>query len=438
MILGWVSVGVAVVGAQEPNQDLARQDELRRLAGYELSEAALIEDYQPFTWADEVLVRLIYRASKIPPELMTKWALPLDSASWETLRKDPTANRFHIFRVLGRLENVTPAPPRAGQWTDLPPAYECRLTSGGTSLRAVVSEVPAALLDGQPLDHQVGVVGLFARMQLDDGADAEESAVPLFVGARLAWYPDRADDPRQIGDGQLALAAMGMDIGLLDQVRKQNRQPLTNADRPAFDAMLQVAAVAARDDPRNLPSQARVDFMSIMSNATAHVGDWVELEGNVKRVTPWEHRSEDGVVTRFLQVDLFVPLGNSVVRLRGGDGQEYVFRGRFPVTAHVLESRDEDNSWVGRRVVVRGFFYRLWAYESVLTDEQRLLGGQLSPLILATSVSPVEVDEEAVGRWLTWIMVALLTVVIGLVGAYYWFDRRVTRSRPMPDRIALP
>ncbi|HMP78352.1 MAG TPA: hypothetical protein PKD54_02760, partial [Pirellulaceae bacterium] len=446
-LLTWMFIGTSQALARAdcdwPAAEV-RQDDTKQLAGFEPSEAALIEDGQPFTWADELVIRLLYRAPKLPATTLQASAQPLDVDSLKGLISEPTRHRLDVFRIVGQLVYVERAPQRAGAWTELPQAFLCRIKLHDRTIRVIVTDFPSVLLDGDRLDEPVSIDAFFARVQPDEhsmdasGPHEMQPSIPLFVGARLGWFPNRLDPARGVGEGQVILARHGFDLGLLEVVRKHNRQPLTKTDRPAFEAMLKAAADAAKSTLTTLPTAGHVDLFGILGESQQHLGDWVELEGNVKRVVPWVWRGDDGSTIEYCQVDLFVPLGDGSVRLRGADGQDLVFRGRFPVTCHVPQSLGPGEDWVGRRLVVRGFFYRLWSYESALTGEQRLASGQLSPLVLAASVTLVEVNEETVGQWLTWIMIGLLLSVAAMVSLYYGLDRRRKLSRTLPESISIP
>lgn len=420
----------------------------RSLAGFELSEAALIEDGLPFTWSDEVVLRLIHRVSRMPPAAIHQLAQPLDAEQLQRLVAEPSQSRLKVFYLTARVHSVELAPPRAGELAELPQAYLCELSIGGTPARAVVTKVPEVLIDRTDLDEPVSLFAFFVRLnnepveahEIDRGVlERERGAAPsaLFVANRLSWHPQRLEARWGLDEGLCTLARFGFDVGWVDVIRRQNRRPLNRADQPALVAMVRATAAMDGFDPALPWEGSGIDLMPLIRDPDAHIGAWVDLEGNVRRITPWE-LSDDlgGPKLALLQLDLFAPLGDGSVRLRGSDGQEVVFRGRFPVTCHVPSDLAAGESWVGRRVRVQGFFYRFWSYESALSHEQGFAGGQLSPLILAVRVTPIVVDEAVVERWLTWIMMGLISLVVALVVAYTWMDRRPLRR--LPDQLTPP
>ncbi len=82
--------------------------------------------------------------------------------------------------------------------------------------------------------------------------------------------------------------------------------------------------------------------------------------------------------------------------------------------------------------VVEGIFFRFWKYQSDKTD---LAGtsGQVSPLIMATALVPVDLQEKR----LDFMLLIFVIVVIGGIAALIYSFRRADQKQKSPAEKIL-
>ncbi len=244
-----------------------------------------------------------------------------------------------------------------------------------------------------------------------------------------------------IGDAQVLLAAHGVDIGLMEQVKKQNTLPMSAADTESFFQMMNAArGISATEVPA-----ASAGFVELMQNPASHFADSVSVQGRVRRCVPIEIDDRDLAerlgFDRYYELDLLIPLGDQRIVVNNGPDQSLEYRHRFPVTVCMVNLGPgmTADKLQNQLVEVDGFFYRFWKYKSEFTDQADGTGGQVSPLIIG--ISPLVISVvPGIDR--------LLTVsVLGLLGGgviLFWFMRPDKGKRaslptssvnqPLPDR----
>ncbi len=228
----------------------------------------------------------------------------------------------------------------------------------------------------------------------------------VIAAAGMAWFP-RADsqvaDDGGGGDWAL-LARQDFNVSLLDEVRLRNRKPLLAADHEAFYAMLKAADEIAS---LPLPPPPTIDASELLRNAPAAAGRRLRLHCQSVRITritlsnPALRASLGS--DHYWQIDALGDLGNVVIRIEASesDAEPVTFENRYPVSIVALTLPDflqslmgddaqldaarSDVLMISRQLIVDGFFYRLWSYES---DYMRRRGGgnQFGPLLMATQL----------------------------------------------------
>jgi hypothetical protein len=431
--------------------DLQAQDEdpLRipsSLSGLSVSQADQVEDSQPLDFENELLIRLLYRVSKISQKNFLLFSQYTQELAISDVLQNSRKHRFWVFDLRGRAKHVevhkfVDDDPDSG----LKVCYIVDLVlPTGEAVKVVARAVPRAWIGNALLDQQAGFRGFYFGT-INTGASSEQDAPsvqPLFVSDRIAWFPDQVAEDMGVGVSHVLLAGQGVDIGLLDEVKKQNTLPLSAADTECFFQMLSASrAIQAKEIPT-----ASTDFVGLMQDPTKHFGDSVRVQGRVRRCVPVE--IEDQEISsqlgfdRYYELDMLVPLGDQCIVVKNGPTQTLEYRDRFPVTVCLVHLNPgmTAESLRNQDLVVDGFFYRFWKYQSEFTDQEQAAGGQVSPLIIG--LSPVWIVEVGPGidRLLTFSMLGLL---VGAVVLFLWMrpgnDKRGRSSTstvhpPLPER----
>ena len=257
------------------------------------------------------------------------------------------------------------------------------------------------------------------------------------AAADLEWTP--AEFPHV---GWRLLARGGVDLGLLTEVTRRDRQPLMEEDSDVFYTMLAAAARVGDDPPAASPE--RIEPIELLTEPASHVGRWLRMRIEAVRVTrvslaDQPRRQRQLGRDHYFQIDAVGSLGEVRVQIRASDDRQepITITDRYPVSVVTTELpdflRNRAESVAGENAVVApvsiplaidGFFYRLWGYES---EFMRRRGGenQFGPLLIAarlenreiTAADPVGVSRigwVAAGVVLTaWLLTVLWSVVTG-------------------------
>ena len=161
----------------------------------------------------ESLLRILFRLRMFPALDVDRWALDPERLA-EAIER-PDEFRGSIFRLRGRVIEVEPCKPpaeAAGRY-ELTKYFRCRLQldSPGETAEVYAENVPAAWQKGAEPDAPGGAFGVFLKL----GRRSAGRTTLIFAARRLAWYPDDL------------LGRLGMDVGLLDDVKDQ--EPLHRA-----------------------------------------------------------------------------------------------------------------------------------------------------------------------------------------------------------------
>jgi len=360
----------------------------------------------------ELLLRVLYRLDRFPPEVLEPATMPLDAAR---VLGDPSAARAGLYRIAGRViavEAVTLDPPAAARWA-FPRYFCCRMLLDGQRPAVVFStHVPAAWLSGSlPADGSAG--GLFLRCEMTAG-----EKVLCFAARRMAWHPAGA------------LGQLGMDIGLFDEVA--DRKPILPGEREAFYQLLS-AVGKARPGQLNAEAGSIASVVPLFNDAPGQRGKLFKLTGWVRRavriaVDDADLRARFGF-DHYFELALFTedsqdnPIICCVRRLPAGmptgDGPQY-----------------------GEQVLVCGFFFKTWAYRPAAgrgasAEVSRM---QLAPLLIADE--PVWLPASTRQSGVPGLIGAAIMLAALVLGLVLW--RRVRqgerefRRRFRPNLGGLP
>jgi hypothetical protein len=395
--------------------------------GVDASQQAAFFSGQPLTTSEEdVLAKVLYQVPRLGRDNLHRWRQA--TVPFDALRANPAAHRFEVFRLQGRVIQVTKRALLAEQAElyEFGHYYLVTIALAHSPHQALVAarHVPAAWQLEAPLDEPAAVDALF----LKTGDAASEPWQFILAAERVGWFPEKADPSRGIGRSDLALAKAGFDIGLWDAVRSSKEHTLAGADREAF---YQLLSVLGKVDPASIRSAASesVQVAKLLAKPAEHQGDVFPVEGVARRVMRVPVSDAD-VRTRFgidhyYEIDFFIPLEGPSLRLgKGGkDAEGPVFENEFPATLivrHLPVGLEEGDS-VHQLIAADAVFFKVWAYRSNYTAKF----GQLQPAPLFMAAEPRVVIVEPASAWLTGTLVLVaLGLALAVAAAVLWSHRR--------------
>ncbi len=235
-LVGWLGVASAAVGQQPPaSPDPLAPRAYLQLFDIDQASLATFTDGEPLDAAQrEKLLGLLYRLRQYPLAAVDHYVRPADALAG--ISADPAAARGELFTLAGHVTHVVREPLEAAEAErfGFEAYYRCTLRlDGGNEVEVCTLAIPRAWKLDEPLDERAGARALFVKT-LPPAAGAAEGTAPrlLFAAQRLAWFPDNT------------LGQLGMDLGLLDDVR--DRAGLN--EREGFYQLL--AAVRPPNPPR--------------------------------------------------------------------------------------------------------------------------------------------------------------------------------------------
>jgi len=390
----------------------------------------------------ETLRKVIFRLPDFSLLDLSRWARAIPDP--DKLAAESESLRGEVFRLAGRLVSVEVREmiPELVDRYEFDRYYRCEVRLSETRQPAVVftRHLPKAWEEADPMDERISAYGLLLKLAGD-----EQQPTPVFAAPRLGWHPDTL------------LGNLGMDVGLLDEVR--NRTGLTGHDREAFYQML---AAVARAEPGRLLDDARselakagedgkrvddegVEHFSVVplfNEADAQRGRLMKLSGVARRVLRVPVADPDIIerfgIREYYNVYLFTDdsQDNPVVfcvsqlppGMPTGDGPDY-----------------------GEFVEVAGFFFKTWGYRVPTTAfgpdspgvERRM---QLAPLLIGRQPVWVEsqgpIENALIGAIAGGLFVVTLTCIWLALWAYGRGDKRfreqtLSKSYAMDSGISL-
>jgi hypothetical protein len=316
---------------------------------------------------------------------------------------------------------------------ELPEYFRCRMALEGDRRECVVfaRAVPSAWEQGVDIDQPAGAAGLLLKF----GETADGRSEPFFAAARMAWFPDTP------------LGRLGMDVGLLDDLRPEESGPadgdfaalagshldrfrLTTRNREAFYQML---AAASRAAPGQLEEWAAAErtggasdsVVKLFNDTLSQQGRLVTLAGQAREITE-------------------VRVGDDDIRQRFGLDRYYV------VFLFTPDSQDNPLAFCTRQlpaglspgggprfnepVRVTGFFFNTWAYRSRETEAAGRAKWQLAPLIIGGT--PIREPPPAAAPRL--LGPRGLLAAAALIAAAAWVAWRLRVRQPAPGDPERP
>lgn len=411
------------------------------LSGYSPSEAYEIKDDAPLDINNPNIVKLLYRIKKTSPKSRSKFAIHSKNVTWDKIATTPEEFRCWVFQRRLTLKKVTKHRfAEAEAEAPIKGVFICECENELQQSVTVLSRtIPRKIRIDTKLDEPIGISGfLYARAK-----ETNEEATPstVLIVDRIAWFPAvaQADIATR---SHVKLASAGVDIGLLDRVEESNTQRLGDRDSEAFFQMIAaMEKIPAHDAP-----SSPLNFSDLMKNAKSNFGDQAKIKGVVRSATEVFISNPDIKqrlgVSKYFQLMMFPDLDGGKVVVKNKSGEDLEYR-RFPITVCCLELPEGMTAQDVERkpLVVDGFFYRFWKYQSDLTDTAGT-SGQVSPLIMAKTATTIESQEGQLNFILLVFMSMLIVGVAILIGYYRVVDRRQKSHGQkildaLPDKIDL-
>jgi hypothetical protein len=401
---------------------------------------------QPLSAGEEdVLVKILYHFPRLGLDNLQRWRQ--QEVGWEQVAAKPVEHRVQVFRVSGRAKHVEAVRllPEQAELYEFDHYFRVRVALAGSPYEAVVAarRIPDAWAVDTPLDEPTAADAIF----LKSGDSAAEPQPLIFVTERLGWYPERPNVAQHVGPPQLALAKLGMDIDLWDDIRKSKERALGSGDREGFYQL--IAALGKPEAAELSGHQKPLDLVGLLEQSADHFGDVSAVEGLARRVmkvpvSDADIRYRFGI-DHYYEIDLFLPLGEASLRFGSDPSGENnpVYRNKFPATLIVrdLPPGFPQGENVHEVVAAEAVFFKVWNYRSSYTSKFGQL--QPAPLFVASTARVVATNVGA--NWITsgLVLVAFalgLAVVIVIAWVYGRDDRKAesgarrrAESSPPPD-----
>ena len=447
----------------KPARGTTTAKQMLELFGVTDSHLRFLVDNEPLEDADmDTLTRIMYRFPDLPLEDIHRWT----SRQWDEsqLFENTDDARINFYRITGIATKVHRYNllPELAELLRFDHFFIVRVESDHLSNPVLVATqfIPLCwqpqIMESEDGSHQPGfeaVSSISEPCSIDalflktlENEPRVEGLSLLFAANRIAWHPKQVS-PRQLTNpGIIYQSELGIDVGLWDDVRRYNRQPIGTVDRELF---YQLLAMSQKTDNQHLKQlgTSPLDVSESIRKASTLQGGLMHLSGTVRKVTKVEVPDYD-VKQRFgldhyYQIDMFMPLGDRSIQLKRSrdDDQPLVFEHSFPIqvcTADVPENLKEliNQPLVGvaeiPRIRVRGFFFKIWSYRSSYASSQDIDRMQLGPLLIVAEPEILPSLESQTG------MLGLVGVggVLLLLGGLWWSlwknmqeDRTVTRAR---------
>jgi hypothetical protein len=453
-------------GAEPAAPDLKR---ILSLAEWTPERLAQFSDNEPLTDAQrDELVQLLWRVRTFDAASIEAWAN--DGPTFRQLSDNPAGHRGEIVQFTARavkFERHELTAEQAARF-EMPAYYTCdvEVADGGGHAVVIAPQLPRRWTQIQPLAETVRVSGMFVK-QLPGGSDGSGQDKPanLFVAKRATWHPTAPREPA-VSLGMSVLGSLGMDVGLLDEVRSHGR--FYADDTAAFYEMLDAAgriganqlirfansnldvvrrnweqeALTARDEMRRelgtevvrLAKEGRYSFALLYNDAKRQIGQLVVFDGTARRVLRVDvgSRGKDGApndVARRFGIDHYYEM-----HVFTDDSQNYPLVCCMRELPAGLAVGDD----LHVPVRVAGFFFKDWLYTTrgtrdLSTGELDLRNGKRQHAPLLVGRAPVLLQLEESSGMVQLVGGGLFLLALGGIWAAAWWlsreDRRVAERR---------
>ncbi|MCA9121277.1 MAG: hypothetical protein H6822_21485 [Planctomycetaceae bacterium] len=370
-----------------PARRLVHAREFLNLLSIDESQLASFADGEPLGPQDEETVRrILYRMPRFALNDLHRWAET--TKDLEPLINSPEEHRADTFLLRGRTTNIERVEllAEAVERLEFDHYFRVGVDLDDSPHHAVVCcrRIPLAWASGEILGEPIVATALFMKLCGGDTKHAELA----FAAPHVGWLPSQQNDSAGITSDMVTLAQLGMDASLFDEVRSLNRKPITQADRECFYQLLSVVGHA---DPKTIREHARpnVDLAPLLQEPTKQHGRLMVVRGTARRAMNIRVDDEDIKerfgIDHYYQIDVFIPLGNQVVRLgKQDEGESPTFTNTYPTTVCVLRLPPglPEGTDIREEVSIPAACFKLWAYRSRFVSEFDQKQLQVSPMFI--------------------------------------------------------
>ena len=321
--------------------------------------------------------------------------------------------------TLGDAKRVQ-VPQQLQEYLNFRSIYFLQIQNNEKTFRVITSRFPTQAKAGD----RIQVTGVVLAM------DSKTSQTSIACG-NVGWFPNR-----EMSGGEKLLESSGFNLSLLAGLSDRNRLPLSPLDGDAFYSM--IATAQQLTTLPNLPAPKSANPITFLRDGKDLIADWIQMEIEGVQVTKiavtTPERQEQLGSDHYFQIDAIGDLGEVVVKVEPEAGEEpVVFKTRYPISIVIRElpeflTRVENQGPaeiesivrpLRGKLLVKGFFFRLWAYESEFMQQQ---GGssQFGPLLIASELRDLEpsaanpIGVEKIGY------AAATAILLGMVGIWFW------------------
>jgi hypothetical protein len=304
---------------------------------------------------------------------------------------------------------------------------------------------------------------LLKRPSNDSPADA------VWLAKEVAWHPTEAKEPF-VSFGESLLGRLGMDVGLLDNIRSRGR--IRSAEREAFYQMLDAAgrigaerlnrfaegnlpavgeawqrelATATDESRRRLAKEiadradeGRYSVAPLFNDPDSQIGQLIVVDGAARRVVRVDVGSRpeaDGPsdIARRFDIDHYYEM-----EVFTDDSQNYP----LVFCVRELPAGFPTGGSIHIPIRVAGFFFKDWLYHTRGSGQGDAAGGrgQYAPLLIGRA--PLVLAIEHGGKDTSQLVFGVLFVAAlgGIWAVAAWFARgdRRFRESVLAERFSLP
>jgi hypothetical protein len=409
-------VATLSAAAQEPpSQPPSSAREVLATYGIGPAEFSQFVDGRALTDEETVLVKILYRFSRIGLENIHRWRKR--GADWPQVAAAMHQNQGELFAIRGKAKLVTEhkLPRDLAEQLEFGRYYSVEIALDDAPQRAVVYTrlIPRAWQPGQPIDEPAIADGLLLKLGAPQGSNKEPF---VFAAGRVGWLPDSSP-----------LARAGFDVSLLDNLRETNGKGLVAADREPFYQLL--AAIARVKKPATQTASPPLDLVGVLQQPADHHGQSVTVRGTARRIVkvfvnevPLRERLG---FDHYYEIDLFVPVGEARLRFDGAnpaaDGP--TFENTYPVTlvARHLPAGLTPGENLHAQVAADAVFFKLWTYESIYMARHGRV--QPAPLLVTPEPRLARAVRPDAGLWNAAITALLVGMLAATLAAWWWYRR---------------
>lgn len=373
--------------ADLPARRMTHARELLTLLSIDDSQLANFTDGEPLGSQDEeTVVRFLFQMPRFPLNDLQRWAKPLDELA--QLIDNAGEHRADTFLIRGRAIQVERVKilPEVAERLEFAHYYRVTvdLNDSPHSVVLCARDIPVAWNKLQTFNEPIIAYGMFLKL----GEQSEDRTEFNFATPHIGWLPTQPNPSVGITEDLVTLASFGMDVSLFDDVRESNRKPITSSDRECF---YQLLGTMAKADPSKVRAAAypKVDLAPLLQDPTSQHGRLMVVRGTARRaikllVDDRDIQERFGI-DHYYQIDVFIQLGDQVVRLGNKEnGESPTFDNTYPVTVCVAKLPDDlpEGADIREEISIPVACFKLWAYKSrfVSSFDQNQL--QVSPMFI--------------------------------------------------------